>query len=521
MDCTPGRFNRVADQPTSTAPIPAAGPVSAPPFTVLRPQEHIAPIAYKPGKGEFITQTPGPTSYLGQSPWRVDPGQPTAGAQIKKFGFTRLNPNVKETHDLMVAGPFWTPWAWHSQNNYTEEPWAEAIDTMIMAALEKNFDGINGESFTNILKNIYDDARTYGVSVSEVNWFDQDAETGFNWMSGIKTHSPFQFDLYTDGVNELQSIYYYGTGQRMKLPVLEKMLVVTYPWRGHGNLYGESALIAVLPDVQEIVVLEQALNEGARALAIKPLLHYYLANSMSDEQLNGIVANLQALQSGSVLSFASYLRTDNGDLAPMNKIVPLEDRASVEGLKIIHARLELLYKRVARNMGFPDEMGFTQTNVGSNAKAQEQTNLLTLLFEDGQEFIENFVNRQIIPLFIKYNFPELSLLPNYRLPSFRFGILDEESSESIIYPMIAGFNAQIYSRGEVRKTTGFTEPIDENDTLAAILARTAVPGQQPATSPAVTMPNAAAAFQLQRTSPRIFCTYYSKRRFHTRNRRAA
>lgn len=464
-------------------PVPASLPVPPGTTSTIAPAVRIRPVPYsapneppKPRGGELLTRQAGPTGYLGNIAYSQDPGTPTSGAQTYQYGQVANNPNVKQIINLLVSGPFWGQYHIAPSNDYTRFPEFEEIDQILQQCVIDQLDGVQGETFRNILKSIWQDAYTYGFSVSEFVWptdpvtgdtiYDADGKI---WLQTIKVHSPYLFDIYTSTINEIQSVTYRQTGQQVVEGDLEGLLIVTYPYFSHGNPYGQSGLISVLPDVLAINALEKAQSEGARALAIKSLLHHYLAENMEENEVEEVRADLANMMSGSVVSWPADIDKD-GKLAPMHSVEVIEDRASAAGLDIINKYLDRLYKRVSRNMGLPDDLGFTGTNIGSLAKAAEESNLYLQCLADAQLFIADFVNRQIIPLLIKYNYPEALEDPDYRIPQFTFASVDTNAAVDL-YPLIAAYNADLISRTEFRAAAGYDAPIDPGDTASVLKAK--------------------------------------------------
>jgi phage gp29-like protein len=82
-------------------------------------------------------------------------------------------------------------------------------------------------------------------------------------------------------------------------------------------------------------------------------------------------------------------------------------------------------KRITRNLGLPDDLGFTSTSVGSHAKAREEMDMFLAYVSRNQQYIKDIVNRQIVPAMILYNFSKLP--DNYRLPSLVFESIEEKN----------------------------------------------------------------------------------------------
>ena len=396
-------------------------------------------IPYNPQIGEYVTR---PIGYGSIQETPYDPWAIQSGEDTKKYGYTALHPQVAPALQLKCDGPFWTEYNFHADNDYERYPQFEEIDDRLINLIEKQTKKLSYETFTNSLKSIWRDVLIYGFSVAEyVYKFDQE----FYLIDSIKTHSPFLFDLYTDQGHNLDKIYYRLTGQFINRDQLPKFIVATYPFVEHGKYYGSSALKSIYFDVQLIEILEQAQAEGVRRLAIKPLIHYFNSENMSPDELDKVKKALFAMDSGSLISFPALTDPDSQKLSYQHEIKVLEDRASADGTALIKDILDTIYRRINRCLGQPDDLGFSVTNVGSYAKSQTEMNLYTQTIVNDQNWIEDLVNRQIIPAMIQYNFPSIMNIQEYHLPVFQFGSVEEEYDMIVVQSMVDMLSAGILS----------------------------------------------------------------------------
>lgn len=372
-----------------------------------------------PIEGDFITR---PT-YSDTLESSYDPYSTQTGQTTYKYGTIAIHPTVAPALKFLVDGAFWSTYSIHPVNDYEKYPGYENIDKAIIDLINYQIENLNYESFTNTLKSIWYDSLVYGFSIAEMNFkFDGN----YNCIDNIKPHSPFNFDLYSDKGNNLSRIYYKLNGTFIEGALLEKFILTTYPYVTHGSHYGTSILQSIYFDVKMIEILEQAYSNGVRSLAIKSIEHHFIGDNLSSQELEDVQNSLFNLESSSLISLPAT-QNSNGDMIKQHDIKVMEDRASAEGTKLIKDLLSILYKRVNRSLGLPDDLGFSNTNVGSFAKAKEEMNLYTQTIVNNQEFIANFVNKKIIPYMVKYNYPSLCSTKEYKLPKFVFDTVEEDA----------------------------------------------------------------------------------------------
>jgi len=415
---------------------------------------------YKPTQGEFVFRT----SYGEQTISSTDPHAVQSGQATFKYGNAALHPAAAPALKFLEDGPFWVPFSFHPQNDYKKFPAWEAVDKMIIDQIEDQVRRLEHESFKNTLKSVWRDSFVYGFAVAEMN-FDT-AEDRVRLQS-VKTHSPHLFDFYADPANNLSKIYYRSTGQFIQGSVLkEKFLITTYPYLEHGKYYGTSILQSVYFDIKMIEILERAQAEGVRAFCVNPIVHHYLAHDLSLDDLSSVQEKIFNLDSGSLISLPGT-QDDKGQIQPSHSISVLEGRAEWEGVELIKNVLDVLYKRVNRRLGLPDDLGFTSTKIGSLAKAAEEFNLYTQTIVSNQDFIESFVNKQIVPAMIKYNYPSLVENHDYILPKFQFDTVEEDALSEFLDQTIKMIEAGILNPADDQDRKYIRIRLELPDTVVA------------------------------------------------------
>ena len=408
----------------------------------------ILPIAYRPKLADLI-QLP----FTGSQPiLSRDPAQPSTGQEVYKYALAALHPNIAQPLRLKVSGPFWVGWDLIVKNDYDENPGFEALDEAILRSLWEQLNNLENETFTNIAKSITYDSMVCGYSIAELTWHKRRAD-GYQNARSIKVHAPWEFDLWWDDVFRMNQLYYRRAGDWIKREELEYFCIATYPYQAHGNYYGRSVIVPVYHDVRLIEILEQAQSEGVRAVSLKAILFYYRAGHADDAKLEQFKQSLFNLDAGALIPLPATLK-EGGGLDPIFEIKVLEDRASASGMALISDMLERLYKRVTRNMDLPDDLGFTTTNVGSLAKSREEGNLYMQEIVSTQEWIEGVVNRQILPMLVRYNFPS-AFYGTYNLPQFKFKTVEENVLADIAAPMIQLYQSGLISKAEARAELGY------------------------------------------------------------------
>jgi len=369
--------------------------------------------------GQYVYNFTGDDTYRTHDPFAVQTGQETY-----KYAQAALHPAAALGLKFLVDGPFWVPFSFHPQNDYDEHPGFEPWDELLIQQMNRQIDELDYEDFTQTLKAILYDSLVYGFSVAEMNYIS-DGE--FTSLSSIKTFSPHLFEIRTNRADSLSSLFYRNSGQIIHQPLLnEKFIISTYPVLTHGKYYGTSIIQSIYFDIQMIEILERAQAEGVRANTSRPVVHHYLSTNMDDDALKKTQQDIFDLDSNSLISLPGML-DEKGQIHPNHMLSVLEDRYSAQGLGLIKNILDMLYKRVNRHLGLPDDLGFSSVTVGSLAKADVEFNLYTQTIVNTQGFVERVVNRRIVPAMIRYNYPSLIRNRQYKLPQFKFDTVEEDA----------------------------------------------------------------------------------------------
>ncbi len=383
--------------------------------------QYIQPLVheYRPEPGEFITRPSFGSTYIAPT----DPHAPQQGYDTYKYALTALHPQVAPALRFIVEAPFWVDWSFQPVNNYDDNPEFEKADNLIIKLINYQIERLEHETFENTLKIIWSDAFIFGFSVSEMVF---EFDNKYVCVKSIKPHAPYDFNLYTDEGHNLDQLFYNRTGVYVNRSGLGKFLILTYPYLKHGNYYGQSGLQSIYFDVKVLDILERAKIDGVRRLSIRPLLHYYQSENMDAKDLQEMKKALYNIDSGSLIDLPATTDAEGKNLIPQHEIKVLEDRASAEGMALVTDMLDIIYKRINRTLGLPDDLGFSNAEIGSYAKAKEEMNLYTQTIVNNQGLIENFVNRQLVPALVRHNYPTILNDRNYKLPRMRFGSVEED-----------------------------------------------------------------------------------------------
>jgi hypothetical protein len=383
-------------------------------------QKYIEPmiLKYRPSVGELITRDTGTTTVETS----YDPGAIQAGMEVKKYYESALHPAVATYLEIRTKAPFWSGFHIKEMNDYDRYPGFEAIDKVVIDLLNYQIDRMRKEEFMHVLKGMLYDGLVGGFTIAEKN-FKWDGR--YQCVDNIKTHSPFNFDIYTDIGFNIDKLYYSLTGTFIEKNDLPKIVIGTYPYVQHGRHYGRSVIQPIHYDVQMIQALENLLTQGIQRLTLKQIIYYYHGDEMSESDVQKKQRALYNADGGAVFAFHCEVDPNRGTAIRGDDIRVLESLADPQGIVLITDYLQILYKRASRILGIPDDLGLTNTNVGSYSKAVEEMNILTLFGITDQEWIENIVNRQIFPSMIQYNYNSVLQNREYKLPEFRLGSLEE------------------------------------------------------------------------------------------------
>jgi len=273
-----------------------------------------------------------------------------------------------------------------------------------------NLDNIKNDSFTNILRNMMD-ARLYGFKVAEKIY---KYDNGKLVIDKIKAFPSSYFDFRVDNQNNLiEIILHQGKAEQTIFKVDDfnsKFIYFVYPNIKDGNYYGESALkpIYQLWRVKKRLGLIAPIAFELRF--IPPIINEYYEGLDKPSQ-TAVKNAVSDMRNYSRVSIPSRL-DEKGGLHPLANLKILN--TEINNFDDIKSHMEYLDKEIARSLGVPDEIGFSTTNVGSNAKANTQIKVFNQLVKEEQKKIERLVNEQILKPLIDVNFGKQEVYPVFK-----------------------------------------------------------------------------------------------------------
>ena len=381
-----------------------------------------------------------------------------SGSETRKYWEIKVHPVVKIGLDFIKIGTFWPGFDIHPGNDYTIDKGKvhEDFDKEVIEEIKNQIDTWKLDSFKNNLESLLDNALTSGFVGAAEKLFEQ-ADDGHTKMWGIRTHTPFEFELYTDPYTNLNKFQWLGSGQFVVGDELTKFVTAPWPYLSNGNHYGVSELQSILHDVKALEIIEEAEIRGIQALTVRPIIHWYLANATNQDELALVREALQKsdmLATVSLPSDGAFRENALGELQKNHLFEVLEDRASHDGVELIRDVIDMLQKRILRNMGIPDDLGFSTSTVGSYAKAKEEMNMFLARLKRYQEWVENLVNKQILPDMITPNF---ELPEGYRLPQFRFNQVEEDKLQTMSDTLMKLYDSGHVDRKYLQETLSLPE----------------------------------------------------------------
>lgn len=312
---------------------------------------------------------------------------------------------VKSCEDLLRQITLITPYHFtidEQQKNARADEVLEFVETTLTSI--KN-------NFKNMLYCMLD-GRVYGFFVAEKIFI---IENGKYILEEIKFHKPEYFEFIRDIYLNLQTLRYSGESGVIDFEnPFTSFIIGTYPYLTQGNYYGVSEYQSIRNLVTEYDNLTAMLDKGLQFIACKPIIHYF-AVDRDGEEINQSKSVVKQLDNYSVahLPMKKLMGTTKEEYGELDKLVVLDDRASTEGLKQLKQQLDKKEKNIRHSLGVPDDLGFTDTGVGSYAKAKEQGSLLVSKVERMQFWLEDIINNQIIKQLVDLNYPGFGIYPKF------------------------------------------------------------------------------------------------------------
>jgi len=303
----------------------------------------------------------------------------------------------------------------------------------IVDFINDNFENIENDNFNNILKNLLD-ARVYGFKVAEKVFKNDGSKLR---LSKIKVYPSSYFNFQTDGKHNLEYvILHQGDGKQEKFKrdeFLRKFVYFVYPYILDGNFYGQSVLKPLYPTWRAKKRLNIITPIAYELRSLPPVIAKYA------QTLNGGKAAAENvslnIKDNTSIQLPSRVG-EKGELQPLIELSFLEGGfANYEDLR---KQIDEYDKDISRGLGVPDDIGYTSTDTGSNAKARTQIEVFYDLIIQEQERLEDLVNKQIIKQLIEVNFGQQKEYPkfkfvrtNYNLLQLKIAILTELKAAGI------------------------------------------------------------------------------------------
>jgi hypothetical protein len=353
---------------------------------------------------------------------KYEPFAPRRGIDVKRYAILAHNTVAKTALNVLTNGIFWSDYDIVAVNNYKKYPMFEGLDIELIECIKKQIKKMR-PSFVNSCKSIAMNSMVCGYAIGEFCW---KFKTNSWMLDQIKTKPSWNFDFYTDEADNLTKIVHTSTGFDIEGAQLNKFMITCYPYFNNANYYGESKLEAIRPDIELLQFFENSRASVVQKLASKPVKHYY-DGERTDEDLAAVQEGVFNMDSDSVLSLEMFRDPEHpGQYIYKDVLEVLDDRASPNALEHLQDIIEQKKKEITRHIGVPDDMGITTSPAGSSnyAISRNAANMLFLNISSLQDFTQDFVNDQIIPAMICYNYPKLP--KDYELPEFKFQILEED-----------------------------------------------------------------------------------------------
>jgi len=237
-------------------------------------------------------------------------------------------------------------------------------DKLAAEFVQENFDLLRFDDWKEDLL----EARSFGYSVQEKIW---GARRGRWWIDRLKMVPHDKIDFEVNQYGNLEHVLYHGK------PYHPNMFhVFTYPRVRAGNFYGQSDLRCVYREYYSKKVLKQYRNIGLENFGFPVVVCVYDEKEFpkGSAKYNSLMAMIRRLKDDSRIALPGK-RAESGEIMPGAKVEFLQPNFSGGGFSAFKAAIDDEDKAIARNLGLPDDLGFSTTGTGSNAKARTQLDM--------------------------------------------------------------------------------------------------------------------------------------------------
>lgn len=266
--------------------------------------------------------------------------------------------------------------------------------------IKENFNNIENDDFTNILKNLMD-ARIYGFKVAEKVFKYENNKMMLKYLKCFESEI---FDFQKDNYNNLIGVVLKsGQTKYETIPVnlfVDKFIHFIYPYVKDGNFYGTSAYYPIYETWRRKQRLNLITPIAFELRGIPPVKNIY-NQSASKGVRDSIETVLKNIKNASKISVPAQYNA-KGDLTPLFDIEFMQG-GQVDFNAFIK-QIDEYDKDISRTLGLPDDLGYTSTENGSNAKARTQIRVFYDMILDEQRKLERVVNKQLVKQIIDLNY---------------------------------------------------------------------------------------------------------------------
>jgi hypothetical protein len=293
-------------------------------------------------------------------------------------------------------------------------PWSVVSDNPEVAEfITGNLNTLNLKQFVGNLLS----ARAFGFAVFEEIW-EKDLSNPENPRYRIKEEKllPYhRIEFVTDKYAVLRAIEFDGEEKP-----LEWFHIFTYPQiKPDSYHYGVSDLCKIYREWFTKDILKKYRNLGLENFAFPIVVAIYDENRYREgtREWEELLAMLDGLKDDSRVALPSGINPSSGELMPGVRLEFLEPKFGGGGFNAFERAIENENRAIARNLGLPDDLGFSDTRTGSYAKSRTEMQLYLQVVNDIAGIVEKNIQK-IIDRLVFYNFQEASA-------KFKFDLKDE------------------------------------------------------------------------------------------------
>ena len=277
----------------------------------------------------------------------------------------------------------------------TLEWYVESEDTDAADFVRENLRSLDiGRFIGNLLS-----ARVYGFAVFEEVWKN---ENGRYRIIDERLLPARKVEFVADEFAQLVTVKY----DSVEYPV-EWFHVFTYPdIRPDSYHYGTSDLKKIYREWYTKDVLKRYRNLGLENYAFPIVVVTFDENRYrpGTPEWDALQAMVEGIKDDARLTLPGALSPIDGSLMPGVEVKFLEPRYADGGFEALEKAIGSEDKAIARNLGLPDDLGFTDTPAGSYAKARQEFDMFWKNITDIAETVEASI-RKVVERLTGHNYP--------------------------------------------------------------------------------------------------------------------